>query len=337
MAIVLLLANVIRNYIILDNLKSKIQKISQVESFSYTIEQGDVKQKITKIENIAKIENNIDNNIMYFNLSNGDMIRENTENGAILYNPEIHISVELNLLNLEDRDGDFWEFCLKNIITTKEINGIKCYKIKDFSLSTTYYVSVENGLTMATISDDKEIGDTGDTTYYQYEFDNLEKVDFETLKLLAESGASLPFSNEEMQYYSYQGEKTGDEVVELLNKVTLNAFDNEKNNEKLPDIIYLDESDSVKTSGLTNILDLTDEDINHILEAEVFASNDGLFEFQYNKDYSFRIASNAENLNQEAISDLISQIELEDQYYIEFYNNWSNNGVLEAIIVSHLN
>ena len=117
----------------------------------------------------------------------------------------------------------------------------------------------------------------------------------------------------------------------------LNASDNEEDNTKLPDIIYLDKNDSVKNSGLTNILDLTDEDINHVLEVEVYASNDGSFEFQYNRDNSFKIVSNTENPNQEAMSELSSQINLEDQYYVGFYYNWSNNEGLEAIIISHLN
>ncbi|MBR2289214.1 MAG: hypothetical protein IJ867_00980 [Clostridia bacterium] len=179
-AVVLLcIFNFTRNYMILNKLKEKTNELKSLSEFSFVIENGNVKHRLTKVNHIAKVEDFEDNRIIYFNTETEEMIKEDMETGEkIYYAGPAPSSIELVLLDI---DVDFYELLLTNIITSKEIEGEKCYKIKFNTLSTTYYISAETGLTMAVAYDDG-----GNEIYYTYELEDIEDIDFEMLKSLSE-------------------------------------------------------------------------------------------------------------------------------------------------------
>lgn len=337
--IILAMANIIRNYVILNKLRDKLHELEKLDKFSYSYTIDNNKVIITQIDGILKVEKPRENWIMYFNNNEeGGAIKEDTLTGEkTYYSNTFSSSASLILIDLE---YSFQEALLNNVIITKKINDEKCYKIKFPSLDATYYVSTETGLTLAAINNDKEIGNTGKMVYYNYEFENIDKIDFETLKKLSSKGDMLSLNDDEInvsqfnsQFTIFKGLKEGGEVTKLLEKVAENASSNYNDDRKLPDIIYLDEDDSVFNSNISQISVLHDDDIVTILKAEAI---DDSFNLKYNKDVSFKIVSNTSNsVNSESMIDLSNNINALDNYYIKFVNNLET-GLIENIIIYHL-
>ena len=178
LVLLLFIVNLVRNYIILNNLKEKITKLKGLEKYSEIIKSENDETKITKYKNISKVEFLNKDIIMYFNSDTNELIEKNIRTGERKYYTDRLSSINLLLLDL---DGDFWEILLKNIITTKNINEEKCYKIKVYSLNQTYYVSSENGLTLRIDNHDSEVAEYNNVSYL-YQLDNIEQIDFEELK-----------------------------------------------------------------------------------------------------------------------------------------------------------
>lgn len=173
--LLVILINFCRNYLILKKLQEKIKTLSLTENYSYTLEQNSTIQKITKSNDIIKVEDN--EKILYFNTKTNEAVRENINSKErIYYSGPVPTSVNLELLDL---DKYFSEALLKNIIiTTSKVKNEKCYKVKIPSLNLTYYIN-ENGLTYSLkYNDSKE-----QVSYYDYQLDNIPSIDFESLKL----------------------------------------------------------------------------------------------------------------------------------------------------------
>lgn len=193
LVLLLFIVNLVRNYIILNNLKEKITKLKGLEKYSEIIKSENDETKITKYKNISKVEFLNKDIIMYFNSDTNELIEENIRTGERKYYTDRLSSINLLLLDL---DGDFWEILLKNIITTKNINEEKCYKIKVYSLNQTYYVSSENGLTLRIDNHDSEVAEYNNVSYL-YQLDNIEQIDFEELK------KTVIMENESQEHNTY--------------------------------------------------------------------------------------------------------------------------------------
>lgn len=179
--LILFLINLLRNYFILNKLKDKINELNELDIFSEVIKTEKDETKITKYKNISKVEFVNKDTIMYFNSDTDELIEENIKTGERKYYTDRLSSVNLILLHLNE---DFFEIMLKNVITTKDINGEKCYKIKVDSLKQTYYVSAEEGITMEIHNRDSE-KNYHSVVSYSYQFDNINAIDFEELKKTA--------------------------------------------------------------------------------------------------------------------------------------------------------
>lgn len=166
--ILLFFINTLRNYFILKDLKSKINELNTIESFSEIISSNNVETKVSKNKNIIKMENNNSNNIMYFNTETNEMIEEDIKTGEKILYPDKPASVSLVLPDLNTLP---FSYIIKNIITTTTINGQKCYKINVDGVC--YYLSTDSGLTIRAVEDNEIIN------YSNYKLKNIEEIKFD--------------------------------------------------------------------------------------------------------------------------------------------------------------
>lgn len=168
---ILFIVNIVRNYIILNKLQEKISNLISIEKYSVTIKSKNEETTVTKNNNIIKIVKNSSDVIKYFNTDTNELIEEKIYNGEKNLYTDRKASFNLNLLDTKNHS------LLFNLILITNVNGEKCYKIKDNSLDDTiFYINISTGLTMKVVNEkNNEIVD-----YLNYEFDNIEELKFET-------------------------------------------------------------------------------------------------------------------------------------------------------------
>lgn len=163
--------NVIRNLIILNNIKEKINQLNNINEFSFIIKRNNnITNKIVEKDGIRKIEMYDKNEIRYFNTKTNEYIIIDSKTGekkSYSNQDEYKVSIDLKKPEL----NNIFLLSLKSIMLPTKVNGEKCYKIKNDTWI--YYISYKNGLT-------QKLNDGNSTyEYSDYNINNVDKSEIE--------------------------------------------------------------------------------------------------------------------------------------------------------------
>lgn len=136
----------------------------------------------------------------------------------------------------------------------------------------------------------------------------------------------LEVSQFNQQFTNYRGKQLGSGVVDLLDKVVANASANKDSDERLPDIIYLDN----RPSGTAK---------NAITGADNSLSTDAknavnLAGFKGNAVANWSVTSSSNNPNIATIGAMRRLMAEKHYYQVEFVNN-DTTGLIEYILIQY--
>ncbi|MCI8308762.1 MAG: hypothetical protein HFJ45_00790 [Clostridia bacterium] len=147
--------NVIRNLIILNKLQGKIDKLDNINEFSYVVkENGKYSTRRVKKDNVIKFEKiGVETTYYDNNLKERIVIDSNGEKN--IYNNNVETVMTLPKGFLGDTKG-IYKRAFTEFISSTKIDGKKCYKIKE-NKNVVRYISADDGLILRSVE--------GNTTY----------------------------------------------------------------------------------------------------------------------------------------------------------------------------
>lgn len=345
-----------------------------VEVLNYEADDVPIKYYILDGKILEKHENGVESYYKYYenNKENSYLTSEYEKLACLDYEVSLPLYLEYEFFNehfadIKDKKDYLW-FLLNVDISSTKYDGKDCYLV-DMTDCKKYidYSSFNIGpFTLDSygfkIYFEKDTGLIRENTYtlkkYNYKFNCVKKEDFiepdisEYRVISDASEMYLKISDQlnydfstytlltvdfELKFDGFEDELEGSAIKELLTIIANNAVENKKYDIYLPDIIYLEENLDVK-ERMNNIIDINESDIEFLIDEETISQAIKPFEFKYDKDSSFKIVSNSENLNLDEFLNLRNEINESQKYQVKYIktSDWDESETFDTIIINKI-